>query len=525
MALDPMQKNMLRRMSIGDLPTRTAARVPDDTAIVFQDKRVTFKELNDNCCRFASEFARLGVRKGDRVAFMTHNCLQYVYSWLGLAKLGAVVIPMNFMLKGPEIEYIINHSEPKLFFVEDSLAAGAAEVAGNLKSVEKMGYLPLTGTEAPEGWLNIDTFLESADTAEPMVEIDDDDTATLMYTSGTEAMPKGVMTAHRNFYIALLMASADLNLIRTDTPLLSIPLYHVAGKLLLMESILVGAPLVLEYAPNPVEILELTVKEKVTYWVYPPTVYQIMPFMPGFAEADLSSLKKCVAFGALMPPALLEQWKQILPDAEWRNFYGQTESSPLGSTLQPEHFEKKIDSIGRPHSVVEIKIFDDDNNEVPTGEVGEIVMRGPSVMKGYYKDEAKTEAAFAGGWLHTGDIGKFDEDGFLYFVDRKKDIIKSGGENVSSQEVEAVVMKHDKVMQAAVIGMPDDRWIEMVTAVVVVNPGQEITEQELVDYCKDNLAGYKVPKKVIIMDAMPVSPSGKVLKRVLREQLLEGGNG
>jgi len=523
MALDPMELNLLRRMSIGDLPTRTASRLPDAEAILFQDKRVTFKELNDNCCRFANAFAKLGVGKGDRVAFMTHNCLQYVYSWLGLAKLGAVVVPMNFMLKGPEIKYIVNHAEPKLLFVEDSLTAGALEVAGDLPSVEKFGYIPLTGADGPEGWMNLDSFFEGDDVSEPRVSIDDSDMATLMYTSGTEALPKGVMTEHRNFFIALLMASIDLNFAGGDTALLSIPLYHVAGKLLLLQSILTGAKLILEYAPNPVEILELTVKEKVTYWVYPPTLYQVLPLMPGFAEADLSSLRKCVSFGALMPPALLEQWKGILPGAEWRNFYGQTESSPCGSTLQPADFERKIDSIGRPHTTVEMGIMSFDGEKIlPAGEVGEIVMRGPSVMKGYYKDEEKTDAAFKGGWLHTGDIGRFDEEGFLYFVDRMKDIIKSGGENVSSQEVEAVVLKHEKVMQAAVIGMPHEHWVEMVTAVVVPNPGVELTEDELVAYCKENLAGYKVPKKVIIAGEMPMSPSGKVLKRVLREQLLSG---
>lgn len=522
MALDPMELNLLRRMSIGDLPTRTASRLPDREAILFQDKRVTFKELNDNCCKFANAFAKLGVGKGDRVAFMTHNCLQYVYSWLGLAKLGAVVVPMNFMLKGPEIKYIVNHAEPKLLFVEDSLTAGALEVAGDLTSVEKFGYIPLTGAEGPEGWMDLDSFFEGGDVSEPRVSIDDSDMATLMYTSGTEALPKGVMTEHRNFFIALLMASIDLNFTGTDTALLSIPLYHVAGKLLLLQSILTGAKLVLEYAPNPVEILELTVKEKVTYWVYPPTLYQVLPLMPGFAESDLSSLKKCVSFGALMPSALLEQWKGILPGAEWRNFYGQTESSPCGSTLQPGDFERKIDSIGRPHITVEMGIMDFEGEKfLPAGEVGEIVMRGPSVMRGYYKDEEKTDAAFTGGWLHTGDIGKFDDEGFLHFIDRMKDIIKSGGENVSSQEVEEVVLKHEKVMQTAVIGMPHEHWVEMVTAVVVPNPGVELTEEELVAFCKENMAGYKVPKKVIVVDEMPVSPSGKVLKRVLREELLE----
>lgn len=520
--LSSLEENLLRRAVIGDIPKRTASRFPTKTAIVFQDKRITFKELNQNACRMAHAFEKLGCMKGDRVCFMTHNCLQYIYAWLGLSKIGAIVVPMNFMLKGAEVEYIVNHCGPKAFFVEDSLIPQMKDVAPNLKTVENFGYIPLTGAESPEGWLNIDElFASSADSSEPLVEIDDEDVATILYTSGTEAQPKGVMTTHRNYFITLISGLADLNFRKDDVPLLSIPLYHVAGKYLLLESVNVGATLILEYAPNPVEILELTSREKVTYWIYPPTLYQILPSMPDFANSDLSSLKKCVSFGALMPPALLQQWKEILPQAEWRNYYGQTESSPLGSTLQPEDFERKINTIGTPHIGVDLKIFDDFDNEVPPGTPGEIVMRGPSVMKGYYKDEERTAQTLRGGWLHTGDIGMFDEEGFLYFIDRKKDIIKTGGENVSSQEVESIIFKHEKVMQAAVIGLPHDYWGEMVTAVVVPYPGAEVTEQEIIDYCKEQMAGYKVPKKVIITEQLPVNPSGKILKRELRRELAE----
>jgi fatty-acyl-CoA synthase len=468
-------------------------------------------------------FEKFGVKKGDRVGFITHNCLQYIYSWLGLCKIGAIINPLNFMLKPHEIEFIINHSEPRIFVVEDILVPVVQEAAPNLRSVEKFGMIRITApqTELPEGWLDIDKLFEDEnDVSEPMVETDDEDMASLMYTSGTEAQPKGVMNTHRNFYNTLMSGITDLNIAKDDVALLSIPLYHVAGKYLLLEFINLGCKLVLEYAPNPIEILELTQKERVTYWVYPPTLYQILPSMPNFDQYDLSSLKKFISFGAVMPVALLKQWKELFPQAEWRNYYGQTESSPLGSTLQPEDFERKIDSIGRPHVGVEIKIFDDDDNELPVGEVGEIVMRSPSVMKGYYKDPEKTVATLRGGWLHTGDLGRFDEDGFLYFVDRKKDMIKTGGENVASKEVEEAVFKHEKVMQAAVIGTPHEYWMEAVTAVVVPYPGMEVTEEEIITHCKEHLAGYKVPKRVIIVNEMPVSPSGKILKRLLKEEIL-----
>ena len=222
-----------------------------------------------------------------------------------------------------------------------------------------------------------------------------------------------------------------------------------------------------------------------------------------------------------MPVALLKQWREFLPQAEWRNYYGQTESSPLGSTLQPQDFERKINSIGTPHTGLEMKIFDENDQEVPVGQVGEIVMKGPCVMKGYFKNEQKTAETLRNGWLHTGDLGRFDEEGFLYFIDRKKDMIKTGGENVSSQEVEGILFKQGKIMQAVVLGMPDPIWGEAVTAVVVPFPGTTLKEEEVISYCKTNMAGYKVPKKVIFVSSMPTTPSGKVLKRLLKDQIMK----
>ncbi len=516
-----LEMNLARRATIGDIPRRTAAKYPNRIALIYQDKRITFQELNENCCRFAHGLEKLGAKKGDRIAFLSHNCPPYVFAWLGMAKIGCVMTPLNFMLKPGEIEFIINHAEPKFFFVEEALIPQVLEVAGKLKSVEKFGFIPTGEAKTPEGWLNIlDLLSPDLSTAEPLAEIDDDEITTLLYTSGTEALPKGVMTTHRNYYATLMSGAVDLNISKRDITLLTIPLYHVAGKYLLLECFNTGATIVLQYAPNPTEILQLTQREKVNYWVYPPTLYQILPAMPNFKEFDLSSLNKCISFGALMPVALLKQWQGILPHAEWRNYYGQTESSPLGSTLQPEDFERKISTIGKPHTGVEMKIFDENDREVPTGQVGEIVMRGPCVMKGYFKNEQKTAETLRNGWLHTGDLGRFDEEGFLFFVDRKKDMIKTGGENVSSQEVENILYKQGKLMQVAVVGLPDPIWGEAVTAIVVPFPGATVEDGEILAYCKASMAGYKVPKKIIRVPSMPATPSGKVLKRLLKEQIL-----
>ena len=520
--------NLMRRINIGDIPRRCAARFGDRTAIVYEGKRITFNELNENCCRMAHAFEELGTERGDLISFMTHNCLEYIYAWLGACKIGCIANPLNFMLKPREIEFIVNHAGSRFFFVEDALLPQVLEAMPQLPGVEEFGFVKLHGMEIPppEGWLDLNSLFESTfETSEPMVATDDDDMACLIYTSGMEAMPKGVMNTHKNFSTSLMSGLADLHLQRDDVGLLSLPLYHIAGKYFLLEFINLGCKLVLEYAPNPAKILNLTQEEKVTTWVYPPTLFQILPSLRDFSSTDLSSLKKCISFGSVMPASLLRHWNELLPGIEWMNYYGLTESTPLGSSLQPKDFERKIESIGKPHTGVEIKIFDDNDHEMPAGKAGEIVMRGPSMMKGYYRNEEDTEMTFRNGWMHTGDFGRFDEEGFLYFLDRKKDVIKTVGENVSSREVEEVIAKHEKVMQVAVVGMPDAYWIEAVTACVAPYPEFELTEEEVIAFCKQNLAAYKVPKRVVLMGIkdMPRLPSGKILKRQLRTILGDAG--
>ncbi|MDY6795846.1 MAG: long-chain-fatty-acid--CoA ligase [Actinomycetota bacterium] len=523
-SLDSLEENLLRRANIGDVLRRSAEHYPERLAVTFGGKSLTFKQLNEMSCRCANSLLEMGINKGDRVALMTHNCPHYIACWMGLAKIGAVTTPLNFMLKGPEVEYIVNHAGPKAFFVEDSLVGVVQEVSGKLKSIQHFGMISLGKGEKPEGWLDVEQlFTDGKDASEPEVEAGDEEIATLMYTSGTEALPKGVMNSHLNFFHSISSGVIDLEIYRDDVILVPIPLYHIAAKYLLMLCMNICAHVVLEYAPNPVEILDLTQKERISYWIFPPTLYQALLAIPDFESYDVSSVKKCICFGSYMPRALLEKWRKILPDSRWRNYYGQTESTPMGSTLQPDKFDEKIESIGKPHTNVLIRIFNDGDEELPVGEVGEIVMRSPSVMLGYYENEEKTAVTLKGGWLHTGDLGRFDEDGYLYFIDRKKDIIKTGGENVSSLEVEGVISKHEKVMQTAVIGLRDEYWGEAVTAVVVPKPGVVLEPEEVIIYCKEKLAGYKVPKRIFVEQDMPISPSGKILKRLLRERYTSSG--
>jgi len=522
--MDPLQENLLRRATLGDLITRSALRFGSRTALVTGQERISFKELNDLSCRAANAFLGLGIGPGDRVAFMTHNCLEYICCRLGLAKIGAVPVPLNFMLKGEEIVYIINDAGPKAFLVEDALAGTVLAVADRLPGVTHFGRFGISGqAEKPAGWVDVKTFFDGSYPAEePQVPVESGDMATLIYTTGTEGFPKGVMTTHLNYYMSILHLVCDCDFRRSDVIIIDLPLFHVAGTTLLLGSIAAGCCALIEYAPDPRNILRKTQEEGVTMWVYPPTLYAALLMMPDFKDLDLSSLKKCVTFGAVMPAALLERWKAVNPGLEWRNYWGQTESTPLGTTSSPDVFGDRAESIGIADTGVTVKVFDENDKEVPDGQIGELVIRGPAVMKGYWRNDDLTAETLRNGWLHTGDLGRRDASGHFYFVDRKKDMIKSGGENVSSQEVEGVLIRNPKVAMAAVVGMPDPYWMEAVTACVILKPGEEASEEEMISFCKGHLAGFKVPKRVLFLSQLPLSPSGKILKLLLKKELTQG---
>ncbi|WP_027365040.1 AMP-binding protein [Desulfotruncus alcoholivorax] len=521
--MDPLHENLLHRATLGDLITCSALRFGDRIALVSGKERVSYKTLNERSCQAAKTFMEMGIGRGDRVAFMTHNCLDYIYCRFGLAKIGAAPVPLNFMLKGEEIVYIINDSEPTAFFVEDALVETVLAVRDKISSVKYFGWFGLSRTDAkPQDWIDAKTFFNGRySTEDPEVYIESDDMATLMYTTGTEGFPKGVITTHLNYYMGVLHLVCDCDFNRNDVVIIDLPLFHVAGTTMLLGSIATGAKALIEYTPDPRNILRKTQDEGVTMWTYPPTLYHALPMLPDFDQYNISSLKKCITFGAVMPKVIYEKWKTIKPDLEWRNYWGQTESSPVGTTSIPEEFDARANSIGIPDTGVTVKVFDEEDREVPLGQLGELVIRGPAVMKGYWRNMELTEKTLRNGWLHTGDLGYQDESGYIYFVDRKKDMIKTGGENVSSQEVEGVLLRNPKVAMAAVIGMPHPYWSEAVTAHIVLKPGQESTAEEIIEFCKEHLAGYKVPKQVTFWSQLPMSPSGKIIKRKIKEEMLK----
>jgi len=513
-----LEKNLLNRSVVGDILRKSAARHPDKRVLRFRDRNYTYRELNETVNRCAHGLIEMGIRKGDRAAILSHNSDHFIIYWWALLKIGGILTPVNWMLKGEEIRYVIGHAEAKAFYVEDALIPNVVGIRDALKTVRTFGAIHLSGTEVPEGWTNIeDLWHESYPATEPEVEINHDDVATLLYTSGTEAAPKGVMSTHMNFVSTLPSAPANLLLQEDDVFLAGVPLYHVAGMWMFTACTALGALTLLEYVPDLTEILELTQEEKVTRWCWPTTVYINLPNMPGFDEYDLKSLRVCVLFGSPAPPALLDRWREIVPGVVFLNSYGQTEMTPLGATIYGKELDERPESVGRSMLPVELKIVGLEDEELPRGEVGEIVARGPNIMLGYYKEEENTARTQRNGWHHTGDLGRMDEEGYLYFVDRLKDMIKTGGENVASADVEVALFRHPKIADVSIIGLPDEVWGEAITAVVVPAPGENIDEAEVIAWSKENMARYKVPKRVIIVNELPRNPSGKVLKRELRK--------
>ena len=510
--MDKLAQNLLRRVTIGDLLTRAAERQPDKIAVVAGERTLNFRAFNSRAVKAANAFLALGIGRRDHIAFLCRNSADYMAARFGLAKIGAVAVPLNILMKPHEVAAILADAAPKMVVCDSDLAPLAAGIRDDVIRLSCGGAL--------DGWRRLESLIEAAGDTEPQVVVETDDLATLIYTTGTEAAAKGVMTTHLNHVMSLMHLMADCGLGRHEVLLIDLPLFHIAGTALMLGAILLGGTAVVLPAPDPTQILALTERHRVTLWSYPPTLFAGMLGHPALPQADLSSLKGCIVFGSTLPDAIRRAWDQRRPGLQWRNYWGQTESSPVGTTSWPERFDPNPGAIGRPDFGVSIRAVDAADGTLAPGEIGELVMRGPAVMRGYWNRPELTENALRGGWLHTGDLGFIDTAGEVHFVDRKKDMIKTGGENVSAAEVEAILTTHPAVAQAAVVGLSDPRWTEAVTACVMLAPGKAATPDELIVWCKERLAGFKVPKAIHIRTAFPLSPAGKIMKRLLKQELL-----
>ncbi|MFK8024176.1 MAG: acyl-CoA synthetase [Ilumatobacter sp.] len=511
-----------RGHTIGDLLRRSALRHPERPALLFGGRTRTYAELDDHVNRVANALTQRGVRQGDRIAMLSHNNDAFVIAYFALARLGAISVPINFMLNASEVAYVVDHSTATGVIVEDALALTMdhaiqqADHGGDVAMRISIGTE--AGTALTDGWTSFDELLEHDDATEPDVAVGDDDPIQLMYTSGTESRPKGAIMTNRGLIAQYVSCIVDGGMSGNDVEIHSLPLYHCAQlHCFITPGIYLGAKNIVLAAPDPAVILETVERERATKLFCPPTVWISLLRHPDFDRRDLSSLRLGYYGASIMPVEVLRELIERLPNMALYNFYGQTEMAPVATILGPEDQVRKAGSAGRACLNVETRIVDDDDHPVPPGTVGEIVHRSPHATLGYWNAPDKTAESFRNGWFHSGDLGVFDDEGYLTIVDRKKDMIKSGGENVASREVEETLYRHPAVQEVAVFGVPDEKWIEAVTATVVVKPGESLTPDELIAFARGEMAGYKTPKHVVIVDELPKNASGKVLKRELRD--------
>jgi fatty-acyl-CoA synthase len=510
--------SLMRRQTIGDLLRRSAARHPEKLAVLCGPTRWTYAEFDALVSRLAAGLAGLGVVKGERVAILARNSQGFAAMRFALARLGAVLVPINFMLKAEEAAFILRHAGARLLATDSGLAEVARAAAALAESVERLIWLPSEEESVrPPDMLDFDALAATSGPV-PNVEISETDLAQIVYTSGTESLPKGAMQTHDGVISQYVSCVVDAHIAGDDLILHALPLYHCAQlDVFFGPAIYVGATNIITAKPTPENLLPLIETFRITSFFAPPTVWIALLRSPLFDATDLSSLAKGYYGASIMPVEVLRELAARLPEVRLWNLYGQTEIAPLATMLAPADQMRKLGSAGRPVLNVETRVVDIEMRDVKPGEIGEIVHRSPHLMIGYFRDEERTAAAFEGGWFHSGDLAVIDEEGYITVVDRKKDMIKTGGENVASREVEEALYQMPAISEIAVIGVPHPRWVEAVVAVVVVKAGHATTEGEVLAYAHNKLAAFKAPKRVLFVASLPKNPSGKLLKRQLRD--------
>jgi fatty-acyl-CoA synthase len=508
---------VVRRQTIADALRRTALRLPAKTGIVCGGTRWTYAEFDALVTRLAAGLASIGVAEGDTVAVLARNSHGFAALRFALARRGAVMVPINFMLKADEVAYILRHAGARTLATDSGLA-GLAQAAAKLDTqVAQFIWLPSEDpSEAVAGMHSFDTLAACQDPL-PELQLTSTDVAQIVYTSGTESSPKGAMLTHDAVLWQYVSCVLDAEIAESDVALHALPLYHCAQlDVFFGPAIYMGSTNIITSKPVPDNLLPMLEKFGITSFFAPPTVWIALLRSPLFDPGKLTHLAKGYYGASIMPVEVMKEIATRLPRVRLWNLYGQTEIAPLATMLGPDDQLRKPGSCGKAVRNVETRVVNDQMQDVRPGEVGEIVHRSPHLMLGYFHDDERTRAAFEGDWFHSGDLATIDDEGYITVVDRKKDMIKTGGENVASREVEEMIYRLPQVSEVAVIGLPDPKWVEAVTAVIVVKAGQTLDEATVIAHCTQHMAHFKSPKRVIFTDALPKNPSGKLLKRELR---------
>lgn len=521
-------------MKIGDLPRGAARTLPTDLAIIHENTRITFSEFNQNMRNLSQYFLKLGIQPGDRVAALTYNCPAILYSFYAVPLIGGVITPFNYAMSPNEIQYCVNDCAPRVLIYQPAFEATIQHLKQNGSRIEhyiSTAEFPALLKEPLSPELKAPHFSQET-------------TAFIIWTGGTTGFPKGVMISHHNM-IAMIAMAGEMLVKGTDKfkesflseklasrMLTALPLFHAAGLFLSLCSMFGGITFITQEQFDIIPTFKIIEKEAATFLAVVPTMLKRIIESPELPKYDLSSLRTILYGAAPITPTTLGKALDTFPNLDFVQVFGQTEASPVLCIMDAlDHAKartnrKLLAACGRTLKGIEVKIVDPSGKEVPCGEVGEIIARGENIMQGYWGKPEKTAETIRDGWLHTEDLGKMDEDGYIYITGRGKDMIVSGGENIYPIEVEDALQSHPAVLEAGVIGIPNETWGEVVHAIVVLNkgyePGKNVTEAELIAHVKKQIASYKAPKSVSFTRALPRSPQGKILKRVLREPYWKG---
>ena len=510
-------------MLLSDVPVLAAHHTPNAIALYFQDREITYTQLRDRCWRLSNALLKVAT-PGDRVAILAENCPEYVECYYGAPGAGMALTLLNYRLSARELAYIIGNSEPNVLVVEPKYLPTIQQIRDQIPSVRLVLSI---GGEAKD-CIDYDAFVATGEAVAPTQRPSEHDMCWLLYTSGTTGLPKGAMLSHRNLMTSVLTAMTAWESAPDDMNLYTFPLFHVAGYVMPMYH-LRSQPVVLLRAFDPETLLQNVERYRVTNMAMAPTMLAMLIEDPIVDRYDMSSIRRFGYGASSMPAEVLRRANAKWPKIGFSTGFGMTELAGNVMFMGRADHERAaaegleiLRSVGRQLPLARVRVVDENEQDCPPGVAGELIVKGDQVLMGYWRNPEATEKSFVDGWFHSGDVARWDEDGYLYIVDRKKDMVLTGGENVYPREVEEVLYEHPAVLEAAVIGAPDSKWGEKVVAVVCLREGVTASEEELIAFCRERIASYKKPKHVVFIDILPKNASGKVLKRELRDRVASG---